>query len=258
VGEVIAPMSTEAMALTVEHLHASYEKHAVLIDVNLAVARGEWVALLGPNASGKSTLLHCVVGMMVPKSGTVAICGHCLRNDTRAAKEKFGFACPPERLPGLLTGRQCLEIYAAAKGLPSIDADVLQLAESFQYLPMLDRFVDAYSLGTRQKLAVLLALLGEPELVVLDEAFNGLDPASSLALKHHLRTRVSEGKCSVLLATHALDIVERYADRAALLLNGRIAHEWRKDELTAMRAQSEEGFEAALAAVAVEVESALP
>jgi ABC-2 type transport system ATP-binding protein len=248
-------MSTEATALTVEHLHASYEKHAVLIDVNLAVARGEWVALLGPNASGKSTLLHCVAGMMVPKTGTVVICGHSLRDDPRGAKEKFGFACAPERLPGLLTGRQCLEIYAAAKGLASIDADVLQLAESFQYLPMLDRFVEAYSLGTKQKLAVLLALLGEPQLVVLDEAFNGLDPASSLALKHHLRARVSEGKCSVLLATHAPDIVERYADRAALLLHGRIAHEWRKDELAAMRATSEEGFEAALAAVAVEVES---
>ena len=247
-------LGPEAEALRVEHLHASYEKHAVLIDVNLTVGRGEWVALLGPNASGKSTLLHCVAGMMAPKSGRVMICGHSLRDDPRGAKAKFGFACAPERLPALLTGRQCLEIYAAAKGLPSIDADVLRLAESFQYLPMLDRFVGAYSLGTRQKLAVLLALLGEPQLIVLDEAFNGLDPASSLALKHYLRARVSEGKCSVLLATHALDIVERYADRAALLLNGRIAHEWRKEELTAMRAQSEEGFEAALAAVAAEAE----
>jgi ABC-2 type transport system ATP-binding protein len=248
-------MSTESQALNIEHLHASYEKHAVLIDVNLTVSRGEWVSLLGPNASGKSTLLHCVAGIMAPKSGKVVICGHSLRDDPRGAKEKFGFACAPERLPALLTGRQCLEIYAAAKGLASIDADVLRLAESFQYLPMLDRFVGAYSLGTRQKLAVLLALLGQPQLVVLDEAFNGLDPASSLALKHYLRARVSEGMCSVLLATHALDIVERYADRAALLLNGRIAHEWRKDELTAMRAQSEEGFEAALAAVANRVTS---
>ena len=247
-------MSTGIQALCVEHLHASYEKHAVLVDVNLTVGRGEWVALLGPNASGKSTLLHCVVGMMVPKSGTVTICGHALLADARAAKRKLGFACAPERLPPLLTGRQCLEIYAAAKGLPSIGADVLELAERFQYMKLLDQFVGAYSLGTRQKLAVLLALLGEPELIVLDEAFNGLDPASSLALKHHLRDRVLARKCSVLLATHALDIVERYADRAALLLNGRIAHEWRKEELAAMREKSEEGFEAALAAAAVEAE----
>jgi ABC-2 type transport system ATP-binding protein len=239
-------MSSESVALSIQQLHAGYDKHRVLIDVNLTVARGEWVALLGPNASGKTTLLHCVVGMMKVTSGSITVCG--------GTKGKLGFACAPERLPALLTGRQCLEVYAAAKGLAAIGADVLDLAERFQYMPMLDRFVGAYSLGTRQKLAVLLALLGEPELLVLDEAFNGLDPASALALKHFLRDRVATGKCSVLLATHALDIVERYADRAALLLHGRIAHEWRKDELAVMRAKSEEGFEAALAAVAVEIE----
>ena len=248
-------MNTGASALSIEHLHAGYEKHRVLTDVNLTVARGEWVALLGPNASGKTTLLHCVVGMMMPTSGAITVCGQSLRSNPADAKSKLGFACAPERLPGLLTGRQCLEIYAAAKGLASMSDDVLQLAERFQFMPMLDRFVDAYSLGTRQKLAVLLALLGDPELVVLDEAFNGLDPASALALKHFLRDRVAQRKCSVLLATHALDIVERYADRAALLLNGRIAHEWRRDELAAMRARSEEGFEAALAAVAQKVQS---
>ena len=243
-----------APALSVEHLHAGYEKHRVLIDVSLTVAPGEWVALLGPNASGKTTLLHCVVGVMTPAAGTIAVCGHPLLGSSTRAKSKLGFACAPDRLPGLLTGRQCLEIYAAAKGLASIGADVLQLAERFQYIPMLDRFVESYSLGTRQKLAVLLALLGDPRLVVLDEAFNGLDPASALALKHFLRDRVSAGQCSVLLATHALDIIERYADRAALLLNGRIAQEWRREELAVMRAHSEEGFEAALAAVAVEAE----
>lgn len=251
-------MSTEPLPLRIEKLHAGYDRHRVLVDVNLDVARGEWVALLGPNASGKTTLLHCVVGTMQASAGSITVCGRSLREDPTGAKGQLGFACAPERLPALLTGRQCLEVYAAAKGLEAIDAGVLALAERFQYLPMLDRFVGAYSLGTRQKLAVLLALLGDPRLVVLDEAFNGLDPASALALKHFLRDRVTAGQCSVLLATHALDIVERYADRAALLLHGRIAHEWRKEELAAMRAQSEEGFEAALAAVAVEVEGQQP
>jgi len=247
-------MTLEAVALSVQQLDAGYDKHRVLINVSLTVAGGEWVALLGPNASGKTTLLHCVVGTMQVTSGSITVCGHSLRDDPTRARGKLGFACAPEKLPALLTGRQCLEVYAAAKGLAAIGADVLDLAERFQYIPMLDRFVGAYSLGTRQKLAVLLALLGEPQLLVLDEAFNGLDPASALALKHYLRDRVAAGKCSVLLATHALDIVERYADRAALLLHGRIAHEWRKDELAVMREKSEEGFEAALAAVAVEIE----
>ena len=78
------------------------------MDVNLTlVARGEWVALLGPNASGKSTLLHCVAGMMAPKSGAVVICGHSLQGDPcRERKGSWGLLVRPNCLPGLLTGRQ--------------------------------------------------------------------------------------------------------------------------------------------------------
>lgn len=234
--------------LQVRSLHAGYDKLVVLSGVDLEIARGEWLALLGPNASGKSTLLHCIAGLLVPSAGSIAICGHSLRQDALGAKGQLGFGCAPERLPGLLTGRQCLEVYAAAKNLAAIDQGVLELAEAFAFTRMLDRFVASYSLGTRQKLAVLLALLGEPALVTLDEAFNGLDPASALVLKKHLRARVSAGRCGVLLATHALDVVERYSDRAVLLLDGRIARQWGREELAALRAMPGEGLEAALAA----------
>ena len=234
--------------LSVRGLHAGYDELIVLSGVDLSVARGEWLALLGPNASGKTTLLHCIAGLLTPTAGRIAICGHSLREQAKGAKGALGFGCAPESLPALLTGRQCLEIYAAAKGLAAVDADVLALAEEFAFTPMLDRFVGSYSLGTRQKLAVLLALLGGPVLVVLDEAFIGLDPASALILKRHLRARVAAGSCGVLLATHALDVVERYSDRAALLLAGRIAREWGREELAALRATPGEGLEVALAA----------
>ena len=238
----------DSQVLHVRSLHAGYDKLVVLNGVDLEVSRGEWLALLGPNASGKTTLLHCIAGMLVPSAGSISICGHALRRQALAAKRALGFGCAPESLPDLLTGRQCLEIYAAAKGLAAIGGDVLALAEEFAFSAMLDRFVGSYSLGTKQKLAVLLALLGEPALVVLDEAFNGLDPASALVLKRHLRARVSARGCGVLLATHALDVVERYSDRAALLLNGRIAREWSSQELAVLRAAPGEGLEVALAA----------
>jgi ABC-2 type transport system ATP-binding protein len=237
-----------SQALLVRSLRAGYDKLIVLDGVDLEVSPGEWLALLGPNASGKTTLLHCIAGMLVPSAGSISICGHPLGRQAMAAKRALGFGCAPESLPELLTGRQCLEIYAAAKGLAAIGGDVLALAEEFAFSPMLDRFVGSYSLGTKQKLAVLLALLGEPALVVLDEAFNGLDPASALVLKRHLRARVSAQRCGVLLATHALDVVERYSNRAALLLNGRIAREWSSEELATLRATPGEGLEVALAA----------
>ena len=241
--------------LQVVSLHAGYDKLIVLSGVDLELSRGEWLALLGPNASGKTTLLHCIAGMLVPSAGSISICGRSLRQGALGAKGQLGFGCAPERLPGLLTGRQCLEVYAAAKGLGTPDAGVLELAEAFAFTAMLDRFVGSYSLGTRQKLAVLLALLGEPALVVLDEAFNGLDPASALVLKRHLRERVTAGRCGVLLATHALDVVERYSDRAVLLLEGRIARQWGREQLAALRAMPGEGLEAALAAASAPSQS---
>jgi len=225
----------EGTVLRVAGLGAGYGGEPVLNDVSIEMSAGEWVALLGPNASGKSTLLYCVAGMLQPDAGDIEICGVSLERDARVAKRSLGFGCAPERLPGLLTGRQCLEVYAAAKGVRQIDGDVLQLLETFKLPPLLDQFVDTYSLGSRQKLAVVLALIGAPRVIVLDEAFNGLDPASARTLKRHLRNLVETRGASVLLATHSLDVVEHYADRAALMLAGRIVKVWSAEDIRALQ-----------------------
>jgi ABC-2 type transport system ATP-binding protein len=231
--------------LRVANLTAGYDGRPVISGINIEVALGEWVALLGPNGSGKSTLLYCIAQMLHPTSGDIQIGGHSLALDPANAKRLLGFGCAPERLPGLLTGRQCLEVYAAAKGVREVDNAVLSLAKDFALETLLDQFVDTYSLGTRQKLAVLLALIGTPRLILLDEAFNGLDAASGRRLKGHLKKLVEAGSASVLLATHDLDVVERYAQRAALLLSGNIIQIWGAGELARIRA-AEGGLEEAI------------
>jgi ABC-2 type transport system ATP-binding protein len=240
----------DMQVLEIENLHARYGHHEVLKGVTLRVDRGEWFCLLGPNGVGKSTLLHCVAGRLEAASGAVRISGESLATAAAAAKSNLGYAGAPDFLPGLLTGRQCLEVYALAKGLDAIDTEVLELADALRFTPFLDGFVDTYSLGTRQKLCVLLALLGEPELVVLDEAFNGLDPRSALVLKRALHERLSAKRCGILLATHSLDIVEHHADAAALLLDGVIAERWSNDDIERLRALGGDALEAALASAA--------
>jgi ABC-2 type transport system ATP-binding protein len=202
--------------LEVRSLSAGYGRRVVLREISLSLQSGEWFALMGPNGCGKSTLLDCVVGRLTPIAGDVLIAGHSLLTNSASAKRQLGYACAPENLPPLLTARQCLEVHAGAKGLATVDTDLMQLAEELKFLPYLESFVDTLSLGTRQKLSVLLCLVGDPKLIVLDEAFNGLDPASSLVLKRHLRSRLQDRGASLLLATHALDIVEHYADHYSM------------------------------------------
>jgi len=112
-------------------------------------------------------------------------------------------------------------------------------------MPWLARPVGEYSLGTRQKLAIVLALIGRPRLIVLDEVLNGLDPLAAYALKQALRARADAGAC-VLLATHGLEVAERFLDRAVLLLDGRIAADWNAEALAAMRSDPDGGLEHAV------------
>jgi len=234
------------MRLAVQQLRAGYGLRVVLDDVSLAILPGEWYALLGPNGCGKTTLLDCIVGRLAPAAGEVHIDGHSLLADPMQAKARLGYGCPPEHLPGLLTARQCLEVHAGAKGLPSVDPEVLALAEELDFTAYLDAFVDTLSLGTRQKLSLLLSLIGDPSLIVLDEAFNGLDLRSAWVVKRQLRVRLEQRCASLLLATHALDIVEQHADRAGLLMEGRMAKEWTKAEIRGLAAGGQ-GFDEALA-----------
>jgi ABC-2 type transport system ATP-binding protein len=154
-------------------------------------------------------------------------------------------AVEPERLPAELSGRQCLELIAELRGETASLAASWALAEALRFLPWLDLPVAGYSLGTRQKLCLLLALLGQPRLLLLDEVLNGLDPLAAWALKQELRSRVDAGS-SVILATHGLEVAERFLDRAVLLLDGRLAADWGSAELAAFRADPEGGLEHAV------------
>ncbi len=235
--------------LDVRQVHAKYGKREVLSGVSLQVPAGEWFCLLGPNGVGKSTLLRCISGALTPSRRRLVDRRAFRRSPSRSQPSNvWATRARPSNCPGLLTGRQCLEVYAQAKGLREIGAGVLSLARELRFDGYFDSFVDTYSLGTRQKLCILLALLGEPTLIVLDEAFNGLDPASALQVKHHLQHRLTDGRCAVLLATHSLDIVEHYADKAALLIDGRIVREWSETEIAAFRVQGNSAMETALAA----------
>ncbi len=200
-------------ALQLESVSLSYGGRTILSSIDCIVAHGRWIAVVGPNASGKSTLLRAIAGRHVPSKGVIRVEG------------TTGFAHPPEQLPEFLTIRQCLEIQASALGLPGVPHESDALATRLDLKRHADTPLRAASLGTRQKLAVVLAMLGSPPLLLLDEVFNGLDLLSAQRLRFYLREWVDRGS-TLLLATHSLDVVVRCCDEVLLLDAGSLAGRW--------------------------------
>ena len=212
--------------LTLENVCVSHDGRLVLTGVNLSVEAGRWIALVGPNASGKTTLLRAIAGRHSPSRGVVRIDGMPLYPAKDWVGRLPGFAVSPEELPSFLTVRQCLEIHANAHGFPTVPGESNELGSSLDMDPHAHTLVRDASFGTRQKLAIMLALMPPPSLLLLDEVFNGLDFASGMQLRDYLRQRVDAGKLTVLLATHSLDVVVRCCDELVLLHSGTTIRHW--------------------------------
>jgi ABC-2 type transport system ATP-binding protein len=234
-------------ALDIAGLGFAYGRQRILSDIHLQFAPGDFVALVGANGAGKSTLLRCCAGILPATSGAIRILAQDLASDPVEARRQLGLAVDPAALPDLLTGRETLALCARARGLPAIPAASLDLADAWRLAAMLDRRIGDYSLGTRQKLGILLGLLGEPPVLLLDEPLNGLDPRSALALKTELQRRAEGGAC-VVLATHALEVAERFVNRAVLLVDGDVRAQWDRDAIAAIRRHPERSLEASMAA----------
>lgn len=190
--------------------------------LDLNVARGEIVGLLGCNGAGKTTTIKMMTGLLAPSQGEVTINGFNLWCDDLAAKQHFGYVPDHAAFYGMLSGREQLEFTAQVRGMP------LDLAERTidELLGTLDlagaqhRANETYSLGMKRKLSLAAALLHTPALLILDEPFNGLDPWASEQLKNMLRAAREQGM-AILLSTHDLATAEQFCDRVAVIHHGR-------------------------------------
>lgn len=235
--------------LAVSELSVIMGRRLVLNEVGFSLGEGELAALIGPNGSGKSTLLATVAGLKSAWSGETLIAGRSISSQKRQAREQLGYMVAQERLPGLLTPRQCLALFSNSRGFECIPELTWKQAADFGLTPWMDEWLVACSLGTRQKVSVLLALLGSPPLILLDEPINGFDPVSALALKRWLADLTGQGGCTVLMATHDMAVVESLHDHVMVLLDGRIVLDWDRDRMARERASGEEGLEARIVRV---------
>jgi ABC-2 type transport system ATP-binding protein len=189
-------------------------------DVDLRVPRGSAFGYLGPNGAGKTTLIRMLLGLTGSTAGTMALLGRPLPEERRLALGRVGAIVEEPRFHGYLSGRQNLAIVAAARE-PETHSRIDGALARVGLADRADEKVKRYSQGMRQRLGVARAMLADPELLILDEPTNGLDPAGIHEFRAMIRGFVAEGR-TVLLSSHLLGEVERICDHVAIVDRGRV------------------------------------
>jgi ABC-2 type transport system ATP-binding protein len=202
----------------VRHLSKRYGAVEAVRDVSFTIKAGEIFGLLGPNGAGKTSTLECLVGLREADGGELTVCGLDVRQKPQEVKEKIGVALQSTALPDQVTPREALRMFGAFYRQRS---DPEALLKRFALTEKANARFATLSGGQRQRLALALAFVNRPELVLLDEPTTGLDPQSRREL--HLEIlRMKQDGHTVLLSTHYLEEAERLCDRIAIIVHGRI------------------------------------
>ena len=209
------------MAIQVSNLTKRFKNAVAVDDVSFEIERGETFALLGPNGSGKTTTLKCLVGLTLPTSGKIEIDGLDISRRPREAKKLMSFL--PQRIgfSDQLTGREVLDFYCRLRRLPSERIDETLNTPNFHFNGFFDKPVSEFSGGMIQRLGLAVACLPDAPLLVLDEPAVSLDPHGAIQFREFLASLKRKGK-TIVFSSHMLADVEHLADRVAIMVGGRL------------------------------------
>lgn len=216
-------------ALRCEHLTRAFRGRCVVDDVSLALEPGDIYGLVGRNGAGKSTLLKVLAGYLAPTAGTVAVGGEVLGPCQTSAHLGCLIEHPAVNLG--LTGFQNVMVRALAQGLPNPKAEVAEVMEAVGLEAVAGSVARGYSLGMKQRLGLALALIGRPDVLLLDEPFNGLDPEGVRQVRCLLADLALQRGCAVLVSSHVLDQLERLVTRYGVLREGRLVAQMTAQEV---------------------------
>lgn len=210
-------------SITIKGLCKNYGEVRALDGIDLEIPGGEIFGILGPNGSGKTTLLKIISSIMEPTSGLVSVNGINVMADPMKVKSIIGYV--PET-PNLYESLTPIEFLGFVGSIRKIDHEILteriyRFAKAFEIEDNLNNFIGSLSFGTKQKVAIISAFIHDPDIVILDEGMNGLDPRSAKILKNLLLEYVSSGR-TVLFSTHVLEVAESVCHRMAIIYKGRI------------------------------------
>jgi len=208
-------------------------------DLSLAVPAGEFFVILGPNAAGKTTTIKVMAGLMKPTSGSVRICGFDIGTSPIEARRRMAYVPDFPFLYDKLTPAEFFRFTGKLFGMKdaAMEAEAEHLAKRFNLGEFLAKPIESLSHGTKQRVAIVSALMHSPEVVVFDEPMVGLDPHHSRVLKDILREQADAG-VTVFVSTHQLSVAEEMADRIGIMHQGRLVAVGSHEELQAANRDS--------------------
>ena len=219
--------------LEISTLTKRFDAVTAVDGLTLTVRPGEVLGFLGPNGAGKTTTMKMVTGYLAPDGGSARICGHDIVADTLAAQRRIGYL--PEGAPayGEMTPREFLSFIAGVRGLRGPAAqDALRIAASRTALEaVMERPIETLSKGFRRRVGLAQAILHDPEVLILDEPTDGLDPNQKHAVRELIRA-ISPAK-TIVISTHLLEEVEAICTRAVIIARGKLVADGTPAELMA-------------------------
>lgn len=223
-------MSEAALALT--HVTRTFGRTIAVEDVSLRIEAGALVGLLGRNGAGKTTLINMSTGLLPPSEGTIEVLGLDVERESLAVKRRIGVMPQDDSLLEYLTGRQFLQFVGRVYGLSEADIDTRsrELFETLDFVDGAHTFVRDCSYGMKKKLALAAALIHAPEILFLDEPFEGIDPVTSRAIRDILATLRQRG-VTIVMSSHVLETVERLCSSVVIIDRGRVLASGTLDDL---------------------------
>ena len=231
------------------NLSKRFGKTLAVDNISFRVEQGQVYGFLGPNGSGKTTTIGMIVGITTPTSGDISLFGGASASELHRARRRIGGTLEQPNFYPYLTGRENLKVVAAIKGHGG--KAVESVLKTVDMSERADKEFKRFSLGMKQRLALAAAMLGDPELIILDEPTNGLDPEGMVEIRELILMLAGLGK-TIFLASHLLTEVERVCSHVAIIKNGRLLKYGTVEEVTSgvptysLRAKDMDGLHAAV------------
>ncbi len=215
----------------IENLTKRFGAVTAVDGLNLSIGAGEFYVILGPNGAGKTTAIKMIAGLYRPSSGTIHINSFDVQRQPIEAKMSIGYIPDQAFLYEKLSGREYLHfsagLYKMEHGRTQQQVD--ELARQFEFDAWIDRRVEHYSQGMRQRIAIAAGLLHSPKVLIIDEPMVGLDPKSAHVVKNVLRQQSKQG-VAIFMSTHSLPVAEELGDRIGIIKDGKLVFEDRRED----------------------------